>query len=178
METVEDLFAEAEQARRTGQYDLALQKLNAILALDPTNSTAEQKLDQITKEEMVYQEKATEEARDQRLTEVTEKWSNLPRPQAVDTVAPTSQQPITRSNEFEISQKLKSIIIPSVNFADAPLQTAVDFLNDTTRQLDSDHTGSTLSPGPRRSPRPSRSRSLSRTCRWARCCATSPSWRR
>ena len=37
--------------------------------------------------------------------------------------------PITRSVQFGISEKLKSIVLPTVDFEEAPLQDAVNFLN-------------------------------------------------
>ena len=148
VDSVEQLFAEAEQARRTGQYDLAETKLKAILGLDPYNTTAEKKLKQITDEKLRYAQVAQDENRQKSLREVEERWSNPVRQQTLDATPTASNTPLTRSNQFEISQKLRSIVFPSVDFTDATLQNAVDFLNDRTRQLDPDQVGINFIPRP------------------------------
>jgi len=148
VETVDSLFAEAEQARRTGQYDLAETKLQSILSLDPYNGTAQKKLEEIAKEKLQYTDVATEENRAKRIEEVEQKWSEPVHPQSVEAVATTASEPLTRSNEFEIAQKLKSIVIPDIEFSDTSLQNAVDFLNDKVRQLDPSHAGINFIPRP------------------------------
>ncbi len=148
VDTVQSLLSQAEQARRTGQYDLAEDKLKAILSLDPYNSAAQQALKKITAEKEQYAIVGEEQTRNQRLEEVTSKWSNPPRKASVDAVAPGAVQPISRSNAFEISQKLRSIVIPDYTLSDASLQNAIDYLSDRVRSLDTDHTGINFIPQP------------------------------
>ncbi|HEY8966963.1 MAG TPA: hypothetical protein VIM58_10990, partial [Candidatus Methylacidiphilales bacterium] len=141
VDKVQQLFAEAEQARVTGQYDLATSRLRSILEIDPTNEGAQRKLAQIAGEKEAYALVAADTNRERRLREVEGKW-NLPVQNLV--AARTSDPnggPIIRSNDFKITQKLKSIVIPQLELSDATLQNAVDFLNDKVRQIDPEHTG-------------------------------------
>ncbi|MDE1171148.1 MAG: type II and III secretion system protein [Verrucomicrobium sp.] len=148
VEAASNYLAQAEQARRTGQYELAEDRLNKLLGIDPYNNAAQQMLKQITEEKLQYQAVATEQNRKQRLKEVEQKWSNPPPKPKLEVVAATAAVPMTRSNDFDINRKLESIVIPSVEFSDASLQNAVDFLNDKTRQLDPEHEGINFIPRP------------------------------
>jgi hypothetical protein len=55
---VQELFAEAEQFRRTGQWDEATERLREILAIDKYNIAATKQLERIDKEEWDYDEHA------------------------------------------------------------------------------------------------------------------------
>jgi general secretion pathway protein D len=136
VETVQSLFEQAEQFRRTGQYEEAEARLKKIIAIDPYNQAAQKQLAKILKEKMAYVEIARRESRAQKLLEIEEKWAQPIKRESAETVTNVATRPITRSNQFQINQKLKSIILPSVDFSDASLQDVVNFLNARTRDLD------------------------------------------
>lgn len=136
VDTVQSLFEQAEQYRRTGQYDEAETKLKKIVAIDPYNQAAQKQLAKVLKEKMAYAEVARRETRARRLREVEEKWAQPIKRESAETVAPVAVGPITRSNQFQINQKLKSIVFPAVDFSSANLQDVVNFLNARTRDLD------------------------------------------
>ena len=71
---VRQLFAEAEQFRRTGQWDEADARLKRILGIDPYNIAATKQLERIDAEKYQYDERARLETRDERLRQVEEKW--------------------------------------------------------------------------------------------------------
>ncbi|SDU10385.1 type II and III secretion system protein [Verrucomicrobium sp. GAS474] len=148
VDRVESLFAEAEQARKTGQYDLATTKLKAILQIDPSNEAAQGRLAKISAEKEAYAATAISANRERRLREVEGKW-NVPVQGPTNQPGPDANGgPITRSNDFKITQKLKSIMIPQLDLSEQSLQSAIDFLNDKVRQLDPERIGVNFIPRP------------------------------
>ena len=71
---IQQLLAEAEQFRRTGQWDEAEARLKHILAIDAYNIAATEQLKRIDSEKNAYADKARIETRDERLRQVDEKW--------------------------------------------------------------------------------------------------------
>jgi general secretion pathway protein D len=141
VETVESLYTEAEQFRRTGQYDEATNRLKKILAIDPYNKTAQALLTKITKEKRLYAEKAQQQSREKALAEVESRWSEPVKRDVFSNIQSGNPIPITRSNQFHINQKLRSIIIPSLEFRDASIEDAVAFLNAKSKELDPEKQG-------------------------------------
>jgi general secretion pathway protein D len=141
VETVESLYTEAEQFRRTGQYDEATNRLKKILAIDPYNKTAQTLLTKIAKEKRIYAEKAQQETREKALAEVESRWSEPVKRDVFSNIQSGNPIPITRSNQFHINQKLRSIIIPSLEFRDASIEDAVAFLNAKSKELDPEKQG-------------------------------------
>jgi general secretion pathway protein D len=141
VETVESLYTEAEQFRRTGQFDEATVRLKKILAIDPYNKTASALLSKIAQEKRVYAEKAQAQSRQKALADVEARWSEPSKRDVFGNLQATNPIPITRSNQFQINQKLRSIIIPSLEFKDASIEDAVAFLNAKSKELDPEKQG-------------------------------------
>jgi general secretion pathway protein D len=141
VETVESLYTEAEQFRRTGQFDEATVRLKKILAIDPYNKTANALLSKIAQEKRVYAEKAQAQSRQKALADVESRWSEPSKRDVFGNLQATNPIPITRSNQFQINQKLRSIIIPSLEFKDASIEDAVAFLNAKSKELDPEKQG-------------------------------------
>jgi general secretion pathway protein D len=141
VETVESLYTEAEQFRRTGQLDEATVRLKKILAIDPYNKTASALLSKIAQEKRVYAEKAQAQSRQKALADVEARWSEPSKRDVFGNLQATNPIPITRSNQFQINQKLRSIIIPSLEFKDASIEDAVAFLNAKSKELDPEKQG-------------------------------------
>ncbi len=133
---VESLFVEAEQYRRTGQYDEATASLKKIISIDPYNETAQRELQKILKEKLDYYKTAQMQTREQRNLEGEQKWGNLPKRATVQEVAVGTPAPITRSKRFEIGEKLRSIIIPTLDFKGASIADAALFLSAKSREQD------------------------------------------
>jgi general secretion pathway protein D len=131
-----DLFAQAEQFRRTGQYDEAEARLKRILGIDPYNMTATRLLERITAEKYQYSERARLEMRDERLRQVEETWYQPITNKDTLIVAQEEQPAITAKSNFDIDQKLKSIFIPSLDFTDVTIEQATNFLYTESKRLD------------------------------------------
>lgn len=142
VEAVQSLFIEAEQFRRTGQYDEAENRLKRILAMDPYNEGANKQLLKIGKEKMDYAQRARDENSQKRMTELEQKWSEPVHSDSFGNLQAVAPVAITRSNQFEINQKLKNIRLKSVEFSDATIDDAISFLNAKSKEEDlPDHVG-------------------------------------
>jgi general secretion pathway protein D len=137
---VQRLFDEAEQFRRTGQWDEAEARLKRILGIDRHNIAAAKALERIDAEKYDYAEKARLETRDERLRQVEEKWFEPINNRDADTSAQESQPSLVRATNFDLDQKLTSIIL-SLDFSGATIDQATTFLSSESKRLDPDHKG-------------------------------------
>jgi general secretion pathway protein D len=140
VDEVQQLFSEAEQFRRTGQWDEAKARLKRILGIDPYNITATKQLERIDAEKNKYAETARLETRKERLDQVEQTWYEPITNKEVSTSAQESQPSIERTTNFDIDQKLKSIFL-SLDFNNATIEEATNFLHSESQQIDPDHKG-------------------------------------
>jgi general secretion pathway protein D len=137
---VQRLFIEAEQFRRTGQWDEAEARLKRILGIDRYNIAATKQLERIDAEKNQYADVARLETRDERLRQIEEKWAEPINNKDVTTEAEESQPELTRSTNFGLDQKLNSIFL-SLDFNGASIEEATNFLSIESKRLDPDHKG-------------------------------------
>lgn len=137
---IQDLFAQAEQFRRTGQWDLAEDRLKTILGIDKYNIAATKALEKIDAEKYAYAEAARLEMRDERLRQLEEKWYEPINNKDETTDAQEDQPILSRSTNFGIDQRLTSIFV-SLNFDNATIESATSFLSSESKRLDPDHKG-------------------------------------
>lgn len=135
---VDQLLVEAEQLQRTGQFDEAEARFKKILTIDKYNKKAMEALQKLTTEKLNYAVAAREATRAERLRQVEEKWSSTPKRNSLNQVTPVSTTPFTRSNQFAIDQKLKSMIIKDLVFTDASIEDAANALAAKSKELDKD----------------------------------------
>jgi general secretion pathway protein D len=129
------LFDEAEQFRRTGQFDEAEVRLKRILGLDPYNMAATKQLERIVAEKNDYAEHARMENRTQMLRQVDETWYEPITNKDATITAQEAQVPITLATNFDIGQKLKSIFL-SLDFTNVSIEEATDYLYTQSKLLD------------------------------------------
>jgi general secretion pathway protein D len=137
---VQELFAEAEQFRRTGQWDEADARLKRILGIDPYNLAAAEQLKRIDAEKLQYDEQARLEMRDERLRQVEEKWYEPINNKDATASAQEAQPSILLTTSFDLDQKLKNIFL-SLDFNNATIEEATNFLSIESKRLDPDHKG-------------------------------------
>jgi general secretion pathway protein D len=137
---VQELFAEAEQFRRTGQWDEASARLKRILGIDPYNIAATKQLERIDAEKLQYDEQARVETRDERLRQVEEKWYEPINNRDAGPNPQEGQPALTRQTNFGLDQKLKNIYL-SLDFNNATIEEATNFLSVESTRLDPDHKG-------------------------------------
>src|SRR5438105_3793366 len=138
VEEVKQLLADADGYYDSGRYDLAFKKYEQVLALDPYNTAARRGEEKIDNAKYRYGEDAYNETRGRQLSDVQKGWQQPLRqygPTARETFNPVSKN---LSDTARINNKLNTIVIPRVEFQDASLREAIDFLrqqaaaNDTS----------------------------------------------
>jgi len=128
VEEVKKLLADADGYYNSGRYDLAFKKYEQVLALDPYNTAARHGEEKIDNTKYNYNEEAYNETRARQLWQVEKGWEQPVR-QYGQTVNP-SVEAFNRdvTGTARISNKLNTIIIPRVEFRDASIREAIDFL--------------------------------------------------
>ena len=137
---VQQLFIEAEQFRRTGQWDEAEARLKTILGIDPYNISATKQLERINAEKNQYADTSRLETRDERLRQVEEKWSEPITNKDITTAAQEAQPTLTRDTGFGLEQVLDNVFV-SLDFNGATIEQATDFLSIESKRLDPNHKG-------------------------------------
>ena len=137
---VQQLFIEAEQFRRTGQWDEAEARLKTILGIDPYNISATKQLERIDAEKDQYADTARVETRDERLRQVEEKWSEPINNKDITTGAQEAQPTLTRDTGFGLEQVLDNVFL-SLDFNGATVEQATEYLSIESKRLDPNHKG-------------------------------------
>lgn len=119
-----------------GDYDRADREFNKALNDDPYNTAARRGMEDAERHRMNYYDAAYDHTRSRMLRQVAEGWespvpANLESGPVVDIPADTATTEIRR-----IEEKLKTIVLTSVEFADTPLREALDFLQQRSVELD------------------------------------------
>ena len=137
---IRQLFAEAEQFRRTGQWDEADARLKRILGIDPYNIAATKQLELIDDQKNQYDDKSRLEMREERLRQVEENWYQPITNKDVTGNAQEPQPSIVAHTNFGLDQKLKVIFL-SLDFNNATIEEATNFLSIESKRLDPEHKG-------------------------------------
>src|SRR5437588_4701702 len=128
VEEVKKLLADAGSYYNSARYDLAFKKYEQVLAIDPYNTAARHGEEKLDNTKYQYNQEAYNETRARAVWQVEKAWEN-PIKQYGKTVEPINeafQRDVTGT--ARITQKLNSIIIPRVEFRDASVREAMDFL--------------------------------------------------
>lgn len=119
-----------------GDYDRADREFNKALNDDPYNSAARRGQEDNERHRMNYYDVAYDHTRARMLAQIGDLWqspvpANLESGPIVDIPTDTSTTEIRR-----IEEKLKTIVLTSVEFADTPLKDALDFIQQRSVELD------------------------------------------
>jgi len=126
----------AEGAFNLGNYDEAKREYNNVLRIDSYNSAARRGLETVATAKGDYYRAAYDSTRAELLSQVDAAWE-LSVPADVPNVDPTSiGSGEMTSGVAYITEKLKSIIIPRVDFEDTTVEEAIDFLRLRAAELD------------------------------------------
>ena len=141
VQQVKQLLAEADGFYQSGRYDLAMKRYDQVLALDPYNTAARRGQEKINNTKYQYGEEAYNETRSRQLWEVEKGWEEPVHRygQTVEPAAIGAQRNL--SNTAQITNKLNSIIIPRIEFRDATIREAIDFLREQAEENDTSPQG-------------------------------------
>jgi len=136
VEEVKNLFIEAKSYEQTGRYDKAYQDYDKILNLDPYNVAARKGQEEVNGFRDKYAVQGYEETRSELLWELDNGWQMPVHKFGVkNSEAFNNSTTDVRHTEY-ITSKLNRIIIPKIEFRDATVREAVDFLKEKSRDLD------------------------------------------
>ena len=115
--SVAALLAEAEGFMSTGRYDLAFKRYEQVLDIDRYNIAARKGQEKINLQRDNYALSAYNETRSRATWKVDQAWAN-----------PVRRSRVEDESTRTIEEKLNQIIIPKLEFREATLQEAVNFL--------------------------------------------------
>jgi general secretion pathway protein D len=128
VEEVKQLLTEAEGYYASGRYDLAFKKYEQVLALDPYNTAARRGEEKIDNTKYKYNEEAYNETRARSMWQVEKGWEEPVRPYGT-TVGPIADAFAKEAaGTARVRQKIETIIIPRIEFRDASIREAIDFV--------------------------------------------------
>lgn len=135
-EHVEQLLVEAAGFYDSARYDLAMKRYQQVLAIDKYNAAAFRGMEQVELGKQRYYNSAYSETRSQMLWQVEKAWER-PKRRFVESRSTdsTALQEERRGTELMLA-RLNRIIIPRVDFRDATIRQAVNFLQQRSRDLD------------------------------------------
>ena len=126
----------AEGNYNLGKYDDAKREYDNVLRIDPYNSAARRGLERISSAKSDYYRAAYDQTRAELLTQVDSAWEL-----AIPAEAP--EVPLDRGGQggepfgvAYITEKLRRIIIPRIDFEDTTVEEAIDFLRLRSAELD------------------------------------------
>ena len=133
---VKALLTEADGYYLSARYDLAFKRYEQVLNLDPYNVAARRGQEKIDNAKYHYGEDAYNETRARSLWEVEKAWEEPVRRYG-QTVNPlTDGFARNTSGTAQITAKLNTIIIPHIEFRDASIREAIDFLRQQAIEND------------------------------------------
>src|SRR5215813_8966227 len=141
VEQVKQLLSEADGFYQSGRYDLAFKRYDQVLAIDPYNTAARRGQEKINNTKYKYGEEAYNETRSRQLWQVEKGWEQPVRRYG------TAGQPVAIGAQrdlggtAQINNKLNTIIIPRIEFRDATIREAIDFLREQAEENDTSGTG-------------------------------------
>ena len=125
----------AEGNYNLGKFEQAKREYENVLRIDPHNSAARRGMERVAARKSDYYRAAYDHTRAELLMQVDSAWEL-----AVPVEAPDLPLEFERQERdggaIYITEKLRRIIIPSINFEDTTVEEAIDFLRQRSRELD------------------------------------------
>src|SRR6266699_2602113 len=136
VEEVKQLLTEADGFYKSGRYDLAFKRYEQVLKLDPYNVAARRGQEQLDHTKYKYGVEAYNETRARSLWEVEKGWEEPVREYGRTVGELGGAVAREASGTARITNKLNTIIIPRVEFRDASIREAIDFLREQAVEND------------------------------------------
>ncbi len=136
VEEVKRLLSDAEGYYNSARYDLAFKKYEQVLALDPYNVAARRGEERLNLTKTHYGDEAYNETRSRQLWQVQKAWEEPVRKYG-ETIEPiTDAFTKDATGTARITAKLNTIIIPRIEFKDASIREAIEFLRQQAAEND------------------------------------------
>ncbi|BCU75568.1 Amuc_1098 family type IV pilus outer membrane protein [Luteolibacter sp. LG18] len=118
-----------------GKYDEAKREFENVLRIDPYNSAARRWMERIASAKSDYYRAAYDHARAELLMQVDRAWE-LAVPAETPTNVNGGEQTTQASGTSYIITKLRTIVVPSINFEDTTVEEAIEYLRQRSVELD------------------------------------------
>src|SRR6266487_3016213 len=141
VEEVKQLLTEADGYYQSGRYDLAFKRYEQVLNLDPYNVAARRGQEKITNAKYHYGENAYNETRARQLWKVEKAWEEPVHKYGMAAAPVGVGFARDTGGTARITNKLNTIIIPRVEFRDASIREAIDFLREQAVENDPEKKG-------------------------------------
>ena len=138
VEKVKQMFIEAQGFFDTGRYDLAKKRCEQILNIDKYNIAARKMEEVIDRKISDYGVAAYNEARADAIKQVDLAWQRPIRRFNLPTEIPVPEGRTDSGLTERIRRKLERIVIPKLEFREATIREAVEFLKKKSQELDVD----------------------------------------
>ncbi|MDQ6808725.1 MAG: type II and III secretion system protein [Verrucomicrobiota bacterium] len=128
VEDVKRLLSDADGYFASGRYDLAFKKYEQVLNLDPYNVAARRGEEKINLTKTHYGDEAYNETRSRSLWQVQKGWEEPVRQYGQAVGGVTNDVTREATGTARITNKLNTIIIPKIEFRDASIREAIEFV--------------------------------------------------
>lgn len=118
-----------------GNYDQAITQYQDVLRVDPYNSAARRGMENAERQRGRYLDAAYDQQRARMLNQVTEMWEEKVPLKVTPMGVPTVN---TRSAGAYLTQKMDTIIFPTVAFENATIEEAIEYLRLKSKDLDTE----------------------------------------
>ena len=139
VDEVRRLLYQGEGFYNLADFDSAEKKFHAVLRIDKYNTAARRWLERVAARKSDYYRAAYDQTRAELLLQVDKAWElTVP---SVDVVGSFGTGPtggFGNERAITITNKLQNIVIPQIDFADTPLDEAIEFLTQKSIELDTD----------------------------------------
>jgi general secretion pathway protein D len=138
VEEVKKLLLDADGYFDTGRYDLAMKKYDQVLNLDPYNIAAREGQEKVDLRRSHYADAAYNETRGRLMWLLESKWAMPVRKfmTGAETVIIDNTQ--DAAGTARITSKLQRIILPRLEFREATIREAIEFLKKKSIELDTE----------------------------------------
>lgn len=120
-----------------GAYDKAVAVYQDVLRIDRYNTAARRGMERIERLKSGYQGSARDHARAKLIGIVDQQWEDaVPVSQSVASMFGTPVESAQATARDQIAQKLRTLVVPKVQFTDATLDEVMDYLRLTSRNID------------------------------------------
>jgi general secretion pathway protein D len=136
VEQVKQWFVEAKGFFDSGRFDLAFKRCEQILNVDPYNIAARKMQEEINKKRDDYAISGYNHTRSYMTWQVDKAWDRPVRKFGIERTGVVTQDSLQPALTQRIQRKLERIVIPRLEFREATIREAIEFLKKKSYDLD------------------------------------------
>jgi general secretion pathway protein D len=136
VEKVRTYLVEARGFIDSGRFDLAIKRADQILDIDPYNSAARKLQEEANQAIKGAAESGYNESRSRALRDVQKAWSNPVKRYSAVQSNQTERRIVEMSQTEKLRFKIQNLVIPEIQFTDAPISQVADTLTKASRLAD------------------------------------------